>query len=159
CTTAVTVDLYIPQAGSGTRNFWLAQMNNATGNEQWVSATIVTATQQPGTAVPTAFQSQPVEEHNGTAGSAGPIGLAPFSVSQFVSQKRGHNPRFFSAVLLPTDAIAPTVGSGTGTLNPAATIKREVYNILQYDRVVNTNPASGPNPFDANLAGLFVGAS
>jgi phosphate transport system substrate-binding protein len=162
CTTQVTVDLYVPQSGSGTRNFWLAQMYapaTAPASAGWWTANIVTAAQQPATTVPTAFQGQLVEEHNGTAVSADPIGIAPFSISQFISQKRGHNPRFFSAVLTPVDGTPPTVGAGTGTLNTAFPVKREVYNVLQYDRVVNTNPATGPNPFDANLAGLFVSTS
>jgi hypothetical protein len=172
CNNPVTVDLYVPPLGSGTRSFWLQQMYTpapAPAAADWWTDHIVTAGQQPGTTVPAAFQNQPVAEHDGTAVSADPIGIAPFSIPQFIAQKRGHtNPHFFSAVLTPINAVAPTTGAGAGTLNTAFPIVREVYNVVQIGRVIpNITPiqhAAAPAApagadFDSNLAGLLVGAN
>jgi hypothetical protein len=155
--TTTTVDLYVPQPGSGTRNFWLTKMDgtNPSTLPGWVFDHI-----QAG-----ANAGQPVEEHDGTAVSTDPAGIGPFSVSAWISEQKtgiGHTNFVGQAVLLPMatttggTAVSPTNGTFPNeTLNTTFPVMREVYNVLQYDRVVNT----GDGQFDANLAGLFVGAT
>jgi hypothetical protein len=153
------VDLYVPQSGSGTRNFWLGKMGISTTGSlpNWVFDHI-----QQG-----ANNGQLVEEHDGTAVSTDSDGIAPFSVSQWISEQKsafGHVNFVANAVLLPMAATAggtpvqpytpfTTPVPANATLNTSFPFTREVYNILQLDRVVNNNDGQ----FDANLASLFVG--
>ena len=71
------IDLYVPQAGSGTRTYWLQQMDGGTAPTtlpNWVFATI----QSDGGDTPAAFVGQTVEENDGTTVSADPNGIFPF---------------------------------------------------------------------------------
>ena len=158
-TSTKTVDLYVPQPNSGTRNFWLQTMDGGTVPNPlpaWVFDHIQ--------AGPNA--TQPVEEHDGTAVSTDPNGLGPFSISQWISQSKtgfGHNDRRASAVLLP---MAATTGgtvqqpiTAGGVLNTSFPVTRNVFNVVEFDRVSDTHPASGPDPFDVNLAGMLVGVN
>jgi hypothetical protein len=154
-TTTVMVNLYVPQPGSGTRNFWLTTMDGSVPSPlpAWVFDHI-----QAGTS-----NGQAVEEHDGTAVSSDPNGLGPFSVSQWIQEQKpgfGHSNFVAQAVVAPmaatTGGTVQAAFNGTvpnATLNASFPVLREVYNVLQYDRVVNT----GDGAFDANLAGLFVG--
>jgi hypothetical protein len=149
------IDLYVPQAGSGTRNFWATQMGIDTNNlPAWVFDTI----QSDGGNTVSQFVGRSVEEHDGTAVTVDPNGFAPFSIAQYISQKKGHNPRFHQAVLTQINGIAPTTGTGAGKLNPNFPITREVYNVVQFNRVVDTGTAGNPDTaFDPALASLLVG--
>jgi hypothetical protein len=145
----VAIDLYVPQSGSGTRNFWGTTLGfNTTTLPAWVFDHI----QSDGGNTVSQFVGLPAEEHDGTAVTVDPNGFAPFSVAQYVAQGNGHNPRFHQAILATVNGVQPVVG---GTLNTSFPINREVYNVLQYDRVVNT----GDGHFDAQLAKLFVGGT
>jgi phosphate transport system substrate-binding protein len=150
------IDLYIPQSGSGTRNFWAGQMGiNATTPPAWVFDHIQTTaniTNPPATNTPATFVGVQVEEHDGTAVSADPFGYGPFSIAQYIAQTAGHNDRRHQAVLQTINGVAPIVN---GSLNASFPVRREVYNVVAYDRVVNT----GDGAFDANLAGMLVGTA
>jgi hypothetical protein len=58
-------------------------------------------------------------------------------------------------VLTKVDGISPIDSNGHLNTGWVSQLKREVYNVLPYDRVVNT----GDGQFDSFLAGLFVGTS
>ena len=143
------IDLYVPQSGSGTRNFWGTTLGfNTTTLPAWVFDHI----QADGTSTVSQFVGLQVEEHDGTAVTVDPNGFAPFSVAQYIAQTNGHNPRFHQAILAEVGGVQPVV---SGSLNTSFPINREVYNVVQYDRVVNT----GDGHFDTQLAKLFVGGN
>jgi hypothetical protein len=143
----VQINLYIPQAGSGTRSFWATTLGfNATTPPACVHDTI-----QAG-----ADAGQPVEEHDGTAFATDPNGYGPFSIAQWISQRNGHNDRRHGAVVHNINAISPFSNGNpaTGALNTSFPITREVYNVVQYSRV-----ATGGANFDPALASLLVGTN
>jgi phosphate transport system substrate-binding protein len=140
------VNLYIPQSGSGTRNFWATTMGIS-------NTTLPACVHDVIQAGPNATQA--VEEHDGTAYQSDPDGFGPFSVAQWIAQSNGINDRRHGAVLhnlattaAPTTPISPFTASGT--LNPAYPISREVYNVVQFSSV------SGASA-DPNLVSLLVG--
>jgi hypothetical protein len=150
CSSTVPVDLYVPQAGSGTLKFWASQLNfSATSLPGWDFQTI----QSDSGHTVADYVGQTVEEHDGTSVSVDPNGIFPFSIAQYVSQHNGHNPRFHSAALLPVNGVNPETTAGA--LNVAAfpiTLLREVYNVVAWDRVHNTSDGN----FDSTLASLLV---
>jgi hypothetical protein len=98
---------------------------------------------------------QSVKENDGTAIATDPNGFGPFSIAQWIAQRNGIHDRRHGAVLTSIDGISP-FGNGdpaTGNLNTSFPITRDVYNVLPYDRVVNT----GDGNFDPALAGIFAG--
>jgi phosphate transport system substrate-binding protein len=140
---STVVDLYVPQAGSGTLSFWATQMGfTAASPPAWDHQTILA-----GPAVGVA-----VEEHDGTAYASDPNGLGPFSIAQWIAQSNGFNDRRHTAILHMINGVAPITGT---SLNTAFPIVREVYNVMPYDEVVNT----GDGNFNAQMAGLFVGTT
>jgi hypothetical protein len=161
--TTTSVDLYVPQSGSGTRNFWLTKMDGSVPST--LPAWVFDHIQSDGGQTTAADVGLLVEEHDGTAVSADPNGIGPFSVSQWIQEQKpgfGHSNFVANAVVIPMELTtgATPIAAFTGTLPNASLVitfpvLREVYNALQYDRVVNT----GDGQFDANLAGLFVGGS
>jgi phosphate transport system substrate-binding protein len=145
----VAIDLYVPQPGSGTRSFWATTMGfSNTSLPAWVFDHI----QSDGGNTVSQFVNASVEEHDGTAVTVDPNGFAPFSVAQYIAQTNGHNPRFHQAVLDTIGGVQPIV---SGALNTSFPVTREVYNVVQYDRVVNT----GDGKFDSQLAKLLVGTT
>jgi hypothetical protein len=76
----------------------------------------------------------------------------PYDIAQSVSQGSGRN--LYGAQLLPVDGTAPLAG---GKVNPAfqPALLREMYNVVPYDRVVQTNDGN----YDAFLAALLVSAA
>jgi len=137
------VDLYIPQAGSGTRNFWAGQMNiNATTPPACVHDTIVAGT----------LTGTIVEEHDGKAVATDPNGFGPFSISQWIGQRNGHNDRRHGAVLHNIGGTSPYANGNpaTGSLNTAFPITREVFNVVQFSRVSGGSAEPG-------LVALLVG--
>lgn len=125
------IDLYIPQSGSGTRNFWATTLGfNATTPPACVHDTIVGGALA-GTNPPTQ-----VEEHDGTAVATDPNGFGPFSIAQWISQRNGHNDRRHGAALDNLGGVSPFAnGQPTGSMNTAFPITREVYNVVQFSRV------------------------
>ena len=143
---ATQIHLYVPQAGSGTRNFWASTLGfSNTALPSCVHDTIVGTT-------------TPVEEHDGTVYSMDAAGFGPFSIAQWVSQSNGNNDRRHSAILHSLTAaatggtaVAPLV---SGALNPAYPITREVYNVVLRSSIVNGGAGTG---FDQRLTNLLVG--
>lgn len=141
-TGQVQINLYVPQPGSGTRNFWASTLGfNNTTLPTCVHDHIVAG----------ADNGQPVQEHDGTAVSTDPNGFAPFSVAQWISQRNGHDDRRHGAVLHNLNGTSPFNGTAaSGTLNTAFPITREVYNIVQFAKVSGSTA-------DPNLVSMLVG--
>jgi phosphate transport system substrate-binding protein len=140
------IHLYVPQAGSGTRNFWASTLGfSATTLPSCVHDTTV------GSGVP-------VEEHDGTVYAADADALGPFSIAQFLSQSNGHHDRRHNVAIHSLNPaatggspVAPTVG---GSLNELYPITREVYDIVKRTRIT-----PGSADFDPTLAALLSGSS
>ena len=144
---AQQIHLYVPQSGSGTRNFWASTLNfNSTTLPSCVHDTIVGTTTA-------------VEEHDGTVYAQDADALGPFSVAQFVAQTNGHHDRRHHVVVhnmtaAATGGTAVTPLTSGGTLNTNYPVRREVYNVVQRSRIV-----SGGANFDPTLAALLAGSS
>ncbi|WP_328501831.1 substrate-binding domain-containing protein [Streptomyces sp. NBC_00457] len=115
--TTVTVAPLLPQAGSGTRQYWLDSI---------------------GVTTPGACVNQNAQEHDGTAITAANQ-LMPYSVAQWIAQGKGiadvPNRRGESR-LRSIDGQSPTTGSGTAlALNPSFVFSRDVYNVVQTSRL------------------------
>ncbi len=156
----VQINLYVPQSGSGTLKFWASTLGFSATSLPACDHQTILAGPSTGTAV---------EEHDGTAVSSDPNGMMPFSIAQWIAQSNSKSnggslpvtDRRHGATLHEINSIFPCSGpnsdcpaAGNGTMNTAFPITREVYNIVQYDRVVNT----GDGHFDSALAGLLAGA-
>lgn len=134
--TMIPVDPYLPQAGSGTRKFWAAQMG-------------ISATAPPSCVKDTYNGGLPVEEHHGAVLAFDANGIAPFSIAQWIAQKNATalkiNDYRSNAVLRSINGVAPLTGS---TLNVGFPITREVYNVITRAQLS-----------DAKTAALLVGSS
>jgi hypothetical protein len=151
------IDLYVPQAGSGTLKFWAQELGfSATALPACVFQTI-----QQGTSSGTS-----VEEHNGTDVATDPDGYTPFSIAQWISQSvhTTGDPvdldRRYGAVLQDIGGVSPFTGT---QLNKAFPFNREVYNVVEGCRVDSTapNPLTGgacpAGSLDATLQAMLVG--
>ncbi|MFE5795859.1 hypothetical protein ACFQ8C_25250 [Streptomyces sp. NPDC056503] len=109
----------LPQANSGTRQFFLSSIGVAT----------------PGSCV-----TQGVQENNGTVlDTAGDI--APYSVAQYTAQEKAVvTDRRGAAVLGSLAGVAPR--NADKTLNPAFPFTREVYNVVPTPKLTNATIAS-----------------
>ena len=103
--------VYIPQAGSGTRSFWIAKFNvteaNITGNAANASCLedVIVGGANAGTGV---------QEHSGLAVGSDDYAITPFSVPQFVAQSNGVpgvTSRINGAVLKAIGNVNPTTGT------------------------------------------------
>lgn len=140
---STVIDLYVPQAGSGTLSFWATTTGFTAGSPPaWDHQTVLT-----GPAV-----GVQVEEHDGTAYASDPNGYGPFSIAQFIAQGNGFNDRRHTAILHMVNNVAPLSGT---SLNVNFPIVREVFNVMPFDAVVNT----GDGKFDPVLAHLFAGTT
>lgn len=153
------IDLYVPQAGSGTRSFWATTLVfNGTTLPSCVHDTII------GGPLATATGGVPVEEHNGTPITSDPNGFGPFSIAQWISQRNGHDDRRHGAVLHNLAPCTTTTSCGTavspfsngnpatGSLNTNFPIVRDVYSVVSYTRVTTStdplfNLLNGQNSF------------
>jgi phosphate transport system substrate-binding protein len=150
------INLYVPQPGSGTRNFWASTLGfNNTTLPACVHDHIV-AGAQTGLAV---------EEHDGTAVATDANGFGPFSVAQFISQRNGHDDRRHGVQLTNVGGIFPcsnnTSCATNGSLNVNFPITREVYNIVEACRVDATAPIQTglTCSIDPALQSLLVGGN
>jgi len=116
----------VPQAGSGTRSFWIGKVGiteaNITGGTVPVKDVF-------------GASNLPVQEHDGTALQNDPGAIVPFSIGQWVAQGNGItgvNDRRHGAALGSINGQAPTTGTaGNYELNEGFTsITRTVYNIV-----------------------------
>ena len=135
---STVIDLYVPQPGSGTRNFWGTTLGNfptgagllpACVNDHIIGGALAPAND--------GGVSVPVEEHDGTAVATDPNGYGPFSIAQYISQSHGHSPRIHDAALQDVNGIAPETTSGT--LNTSFPITRDVYDVVSLARLQNTS--------------------
>ncbi|MDP9797242.1 hypothetical protein J2S43_005754 [Catenuloplanes nepalensis] len=144
-----TIAPYVPQAGSGTRSFFLGALG--------LSDTVVGPTCVKDVTVGGAA----VQEHDGRVltDPAGVVEIVPISIAQNIAQS---NTSFTQAVdrrgdseLLALNGVAPTTGAGlTLAINPAwpAAFQRPVYNVFK------TTEVSGIFA-DQALVNLFVSNS
>ena len=118
-----TINAYIPQAGSGTRSFWIGQV-------KITEADITNGVTAAKDVTPTGIS---VQEHDGTAVATDPYALVGFSISQWVAQTNGVAPkRTAGAVLRSMGGLEATVVTdGVYATAPTwSAIKRAVYNIV-----------------------------
>jgi hypothetical protein len=118
-----TINAYIPQAGSGTRSFWIGQVK-ITESDITNGVTAAKDITPSGVAV---------QEHDGTAVATDPYALVGFSISQWVAQTNGVAPlRTAGAVLRSMGGLEPVVlTDGVYATAPTwSAIKRPVYNIV-----------------------------
>jgi hypothetical protein len=118
-----TINAYIPQAGSGTRSFWISQVKIT---ETDITNGVTAAKD----VTPTGLS---VQEHDGTAVATDPYALVGFSISQWVAQTNGVAPkRTAGAILRSMGGLEATVVTdGVYATAPTwSAIKRAVYNIV-----------------------------
>jgi ABC-type phosphate transport system substrate-binding protein len=136
---AVTIDLYIPQPGSGTRSFWASTLGFSNTSPPAWDNDVIQAGALAGT-------NSLVEEHDGTAYATDPNAYGPFSIAQWISQSKGHNDRRHDAVIHDLNGISPFTTSGG--LNSSYPITRDVYSVVSFARVTNSS-----DPLDGLLNG------
>lgn len=108
----------LPQAGSGTRQYWLGQMG--------ITEAQLTTTY---TCVKDVKNGTPVQEHDGRAITAANE-VAPFSIASWVAQAAGaQTDNRGSAVL------ANTAGTSSLSAGSATQLKRDVYNVIPTDKI------------------------
>jgi hypothetical protein len=160
-TSVQTIDLYQPQAGSGTRAFWESTNGiNYPDNSPCVHDHIIngalnnTVCTTTGTPPVTTCSGPPVEEHDGTAVSTDPLGYGPFSAAQWIAQHTGHNPRYHGAVIQPISGVSPfttqtlpTTGAGLNT--STFPVRRYVYDVVSTPRLSDPN-----DPISTLVAGV-----
>ncbi|MBC7593635.1 MAG: hypothetical protein H7288_06830 [Kineosporiaceae bacterium] len=142
---SVTINPLVPQAGSGTRNFWV---RNAMGLTDATLGSTVSATNA----------GVSVQEHDGSI-ILGAGDIVPFSIAQYIAQ--GNHGALPTAVVERRGNIAlgnissakPYVFAAGGgiELNAAFPITRLVYNVVSTPRLTGTSPA------DVALQTAFVG--
>ena len=153
----VNIDLYVPQPGSGTRNFWATTLGfNNTTLPSCVHDHIIAG----------ADNTDAVEEHNGTAVATDPNGYMPFSIAQWVSQSKHTTgdpvdlDRRYGAVLQDVNGVAPFSGTVPNeSMNSSFPINREVYNVVEGCRVTSTAPlpfTGATCSLDSNLTSMLV---
>jgi hypothetical protein len=135
-TGAQTIDLYIPQLGSGTEKFWATETGGWTPTTPSSCAhdTIINGALAPANDGNITFS---VEEHDGTDVATDPLGYTPFSIAQWISQGNGHNDRRHGAVLQQINGVAPTTTAGK--LNTSFPFTRDVYSVVSLARLQNTS--------------------
>jgi len=144
----VTIRPLLPQTGSGTRNFWVAQLGLT---DALITAGGV-ATDLGGT----------VQEHNGTF-VTGAGDIVPFSVAQYIQQG--------NYASLPTTVVErrgniqlgnigsnkpyqpSTTAQGGLEINPSFPVNRLVFNVVSTARLTGTSAA------DVQLQQAFVGST
>jgi ABC-type phosphate transport system substrate-binding protein len=122
----VEVHPLLPQAGSGTRKFWEAQLNITDAT----LGSCVSDKKSDGT---------DVQEHDGS-GLQRDGDIMPFSIASFIAQTNsattGVTDRRHGAVLQTIGGSQPTVNSKLNTDFP---ITREVYNVFRTTRLADTD--------------------
>lgn len=135
--TAVPINAYIPQAGSGTRSFWIGQVGIT---EAAISAGTTAAKDlypNPGGGEPLL-----VQEHDGAATVGDPGALVAFSIAQWITQGNdvdGVPDRRFNSELRAVNGQNPVLGAeGSYILDPSwNVITRNVYHVVPSAEVDN----------------------
>jgi len=123
------ITTFIPQAGSGTRSYWLGQVG--------ITETEISSNTYPNLKDKDLSGAE-VQEHKGAALVSGTAAqnrgtIVPFSIGQWVAQANGKvTDHRAGAVVNSVDGVAPTTGSGTAyALNGGySAYTRKVYNIV-----------------------------
>jgi hypothetical protein len=150
------IDLYIPQAGSGSRNFWLSTLTGST-----TPAACVFDTEQQGPNV-----GHSLEENHGQIDTDDPNAIFPFSVGQWLYQQAhaGSSIDVRAGAVLNAINTATTPPGGTSispfgnpptdtTMNTTTfPIFRELYNVFITSQVTGASA-------DPNLVRMFVGTT
>ena len=163
------IDLYVPQAGSGTLKFWAQEMLGSSSDT--FPTGCVYQTIQQGT-----LKGDLVEEHDGRAVGTDTDGYFPFSIANWIAQSTHtvgdpiNLDRRYGAQLEPVTPVVngvnqPPVSPFIGTipnesLNPAFPYNREVYNVVEGCRVDSTAPlpfTGATCSIDSALVSMLVG--
>jgi hypothetical protein len=151
-TPGVDIVPLLPEAGSGTREFWVSRYLGVTPG----SATADTYTDGSGT--------HDVLEDDGSALAAVPLGILPFSVGDWIGQSQAPVlssaygitviDRRGSSVLGGIDSTSPTTLTAGGgvALDTGFAVLRPLFNLVKHDRI---DPSSGA--YDATLAAVLSG--
>lgn len=135
---ATPLNIYIPQAGSGTRQYWIARFNVTEAN---ITGGAANASCLDDTIDGTVGTGEGVQEHSGRAVGADDFAVTPHSIPTYVAQNngvQGVTSRIEGAVLHPIGGIAATTGTGTSkSMNPTyltspktTMMTRLMYNIV-----------------------------
>ncbi|MFE7777770.1 hypothetical protein ACFU5O_28500 [Streptomyces sp. NPDC057445] len=113
-----SLNVYLPQAGSGTRSFWESTMG--------ITDADVVAGVYP--CIKDAKGGAPVQEHDGRV--LDDKSIVPFSIAQYNSQSTQTIADLRGRAILGTiDGLAPT------TLNSKFGVKRDVYNVIPTSKI------------------------
>lgn len=145
--TVVNITTFIPQAGSGTRSYWLGQMGITESDIAAGTYANLRAADYAGAGV---------QEHKGAALVSGTDeqdrgAIVPFSIAQWVAQGNGKSTDHRAGALLGGVAgqVATTGAAGSYALNPAYNAyTRQVYNIV---------PSALADDPTSQIAKTFVG--
>jgi len=158
----VNVHLYVPQSGSGTRNFFIG---------------VVSANADTGGALPangavydhySLGTGAPIEEHNGAIVATDANGIAPFSAAQWVAESKAGTidtvDNRHGSQLISLGGVSPLKTLGALKFaNPAFSIIRDVYNVVPSYKLpasdYSGDAAGTTGAPDAKLDKLLVGAS
>lgn len=162
---ATPVNVYIPQAGSGTRQYWIARFNVTEAN---ITAGAANASCLSDTINGGVNDGVGVQEHSGLAVGSDDYATTPHSIPTYVAQNNGVEgvtSRINGAVLHPIGGIAATTGSGTSkAMNPTyltssktSMLGRLMYNIVP-SRVLD-DPDSLENEVFAGRSSLLCQAT
>ena len=123
---------FIPQAGSGTRSFWLSALG-------LTESTV-------GSAVADEYDGNLVQEHDGSVLRDVPNAMVPFSVAQYVAQGNSAdlandyaitvNDRINGAELGQVAGVAPVVDEA---LNTAFPIRRPVFTVVPFAELASND--------------------
>jgi hypothetical protein len=158
---ATPINVYIPQAGSGTRAFWIAKFNVTESN---ISGGAANASCLDDTIDGGDNNGVAVQEHSGLAVGSDDYGVTPHSIPTYVAQNNGVEgvtSRINGSVLHPIGGINPTNGTGTSkVLNPTyltssntSMLSRLMYNIVP-SRTLD-DPSSLENEVFAGTSSLL----
>ena len=133
------LDVFVPQSGSGTRNFWYTAL--ALGTNTVLPAGVLDTYIPAGTTTPVIN-----EEHNGSAIQSDAYGIEPFSIAQWSAQSNSANingiygtaitDRRHGVLLNNVGSVSPTVSGG---LNTAFPISRPVFVDVEFAQL-KVNP-------------------
>jgi hypothetical protein len=169
----VNIDLYVPQSGSGTRNFFLGIMStNADVNgalPSWGGVFDKGRSFTSGAFGAPGSGTQ-LQEHDGTAVATDPNGIFPFSVSAYISEGKsatlGTQNLIHGSALVSLGGVSPTTGLGQSKIsNPAYPITREVYNVVPTYKLPASMYTSGSDALheagapDSKLDALLAGGT
>jgi ABC-type phosphate transport system substrate-binding protein len=127
------LDVYVPQAGSGTRKFWLKTLEGITDNTLPDGVT-------------DQFNGTTNEEHDGTALQGDPNAIAPFSIAQWIAQSDHASLSGAYGVTVidrrhgaQLNAIGSSQPTTSGKLNTAFPVSRPVFVRVEYSQL-KVNP-------------------